>query len=368
MSMATATETAAPAGLPEAHSWVANRETPGRGGTRPAVNPATGAAFAEVTLLDAEQAASAVAAAQAAFPAWRGLSFRERSRHLSRIQGQLAREAEALALLIEREQGKPAAEGLAVEVFPSLDALKHLARHAEEMLREEPVESQMPLLAHKDCRIQYVPFGVVLVVTPWNYPLFLPLGAVAAALAAGNTVVLKPAPAATLVGLKLGELFRRAGIPAGVLSVVAVEDALAPALVEDPRIGKIVFVGSADTGKRVMASAARNLTPVLLELGGKDPAIVCRDADLDRAARGIVWGAFLNAGQTCVSVERVYVEEPVAEAFIARVLHHTRALRMGDPAQGEVEVGPLTLERQRRLVEEHVADAVARGARVLTGG
>jgi len=149
---------------------------------------------------------------------------------------------------------------------------------------------------------------------------------------------------------------------------VAVDDALAPALVEDARVGKIVFIGSAATGRRVMASAARNLTPVLLELGGKDAAVVCRDADLDQAARGIVWGAFLNAGQTCVSVERVYVEEPVADAFLARVLEHTRGLRMGDPAGAEVEIGPLTLERQRRVVEEHVADAVARGARVLAGG
>jgi acyl-CoA reductase-like NAD-dependent aldehyde dehydrogenase len=138
--------------------------------------------------------------------------------------------------------------------------------------------------------------------------------------------------------------------------------------VEDPRVAKIVFTGSVSTGKKVMAAAARNLTPVVLELGGKDAAVVCRDADLDRAAKGIVWGAFVNAGQTCASVERVYVEQPVADAFTARVVEHTRALRVGDPATADVDVGPMTLERQRRIVLEHVDDAVSRGARVLVGG
>jgi succinate-semialdehyde dehydrogenase/glutarate-semialdehyde dehydrogenase len=133
-------------------------------------------------------------------------------------------------------------------------------------------------------------------------------------------------------------------------------------------VGKIVFTGSVATGRKVMIGAARNLTPVVLELGGKDAAVVCRDADLDRASRGIVWGAFVNAGQTCASVERVYVERPVAEEFLRRVVEQTRGLRQGDPAQGEVDVGPMTMERQRRIVEDHVADAVQRGARVLTGG
>jgi succinate-semialdehyde dehydrogenase/glutarate-semialdehyde dehydrogenase len=150
--------------------------------------------------------------------------------------------------------------------------------------------------------------------------------------------------------------------------VLAVDDGLAASLVEDPRVAKIVFTGSVATGRKVMAAAAKNLTPVVLELGGKDAAVVCRDADLDRAARGIVWGAFVNAGQTCASVERVYVEQEVAEAFTARVVAETRRLRVGDPASDEVDVGPMTMERQRRIVEDHVADAVARGAHLAVGG
>jgi succinate-semialdehyde dehydrogenase/glutarate-semialdehyde dehydrogenase len=153
-----------------------------------------------------------------------------------------------------------------------------------------------------------------------------------------------------------------------VVNVVAVGDGVASALVEDPRVDKIVFTGSVATGRKIMAGAARHLTPVVLELGGKDAAIVCRDADLERAARGIVWGAFVNAGQTCASVERVYVERAVADRFVNAVLEETRKLRLGDPGQPGTEVGPLTMERQRRVVEQHVEDARSKGARVLAGG
>jgi len=355
------------AGLSAFRSWVAGREVEGRAGLRPAVDPSTGEAFAHSSLLDAAQAADAVGAAQAAFPGWSRTSFRERSRFLDRLRQAVVDEADDVARLVEREQGKPYAEALAAEILPSLEALAHVSAHAEDLLRDDAVEAGQLLLAHKEARIVYAPIGVILAIKPWNYPWAQSLPVLASALAAGNTVVLKPAPAATLVGLRMGALARRAGFPNGVVNVVAVDDGVAASLVEDPRVGKIVFTGSVATGKKVMAAAARNLTPVVLELGGKDAAVVCRDADLDRAAKGIVWAAFLNAGQTCASVERVYVEEPVAEVFLAKVREETARLRVKD-ASGVGELGPLTLERQRRVVEEHVADAVAKGARVLTGG
>jgi len=354
--------------LPRHGSWSGGREVPGRAGVRPAIDPSTGEAFAEVTLLDAAQAAEAVAAAQGAFPAWAAAGFAGRRRHLLRLREAVVADADAIAALIAREQGKPVAEAHLVEIVPVLAALKHLADGAEDVLRDEAVQSEMPLFVHKEARLIRGPIGVVLVITPWNYPFSIAMSGVATALAAGNCVVLKPAPATTLVGLRIGELCRRAGLPPGLVNVVAADDAVAAALVEDPRVGKVVFTGSVVTGRKVMAAAARNLTPVVLELGGKDAAIVCRDADLERAARGIVWGAFVNAGQTCASVERVYVERPVAEAFIARVVEETRRLRVGPPAAPETDVGPLTLERQRLVVEEHVQDALRRGARALTGG
>jgi succinate-semialdehyde dehydrogenase/glutarate-semialdehyde dehydrogenase len=350
------------------HSLVGGQRVPGRAGAREAVSPATGRPIGRCSLLDAEQVGAAVQAAQDAFPSWSALPLHERARYLTRLRHALYAERQAVAELIAREQGKPVAEAFTAEVFPSLEQLKHLVRHAPDVLQDEPVESEIALLAHKQARIRREPFGPVLVISPWNYPLGIPLPAVAAALVAGNTVVLKPAPATTLIGLKLAELAERAGLPPGVLNVLALDDALAPGLVEDPRFRKIVFTGSVGTARKVMAGAARNVTPVMLELGGKDPAIVCRDADLERAAAGIVWGAFLNAGQTCTSVERVYVEEPVADALIERIVAATRRLRVGDPLAPETDVGPMTLERQRALVEEHVADARERGARVLTGG
>jgi succinate-semialdehyde dehydrogenase/glutarate-semialdehyde dehydrogenase len=362
-----ASETAVAKSLATFHSWVGGRAVEGRGGLRSAVDPATGEAFAQASLLDAAQAGEAIAAAHAAFPAWSRTSFAERARLLDRWRQAVVDEADAVARLIEREQGKPVAEAYAAEVLPSLEALKHLSAHGEDLLRDEALDDGQLLLAHKQARLVSAPFGVVLAIKPWNYPWGQSLPVLAAAVFAGNTVVLKPAPATTLVGLKMGELARKAGFPDGVVSVVAVDDGVAAALVEDPRIGKIVFTGSVATGRKVMAAAAKNLTPVVLELGGKDPAIVCRDADLDRAARGIVWNAFMNAGQTCSSVERVHVEREVAEAFLAKVLEETRRLRMRD-ATGTGELGPLTLERQRQVVEAQLADAVAKGARVLVGG
>ena len=362
-----APETAVAVGLATFHSWVGGREVEGRAGLRPATNPATGEAFGQASLLDAAQAGEAIGVAHAAFPAWSRTGFAERRRLLDRWRQAIVDEADGIASLVEREQGKPAAEALSAEVLPSLEALQHLTQQGEELLRDEPLESGQLLLAHKHARLVYVPFGVVLAIKPWNYPWGQSVAVLAQALFAGNTVVLKPAPATTLVGLKLGELARKAGFPDGVVSVVAVDDSVAAALVEDPRVGKVVFTGSVATGRKVMVSAAKNLTPVVLELGGKDAAIVCRDADLDRAAKGIVWAAFMNAGQTCSSVERVYVERPVAKAFLAKVLEETRRVRLRD-ASGAGELGPLTLERQRRIVEDHVADAVAKGARVLTGG
>ena len=354
--------------LPRHGSWAGGREVAGRAGVRPVVDPSTGEAFAEATLLDAAQAAEAVAAARDAFPGWAAAGFAGRRRHLLRLVQAIVEDADGIAALIAREQGKPVAEAHLAEIVPALAGLKHLADGAEDVLRDEPVPSALPLFVHKDARLIRGPIGVVLVITPWNYPFAIAMSGIGSALAAGNTVVLKPAPATTLVGLRIGELCARAGLPAGVVNVVAADDGVAAGLVEDARLGKIVFTGSVATGRKIMAAAARNLTPVLLELGGKDAAIVCRDADLDRAARGIVWGAFINAGQTCASVERVYVERAVADDFIARVVEETRRLRVGLPTSAETEVGPMTLERQLRLVEEHVQDAVLRGARVLSGG
>lgn len=351
-----------------AHSIIDGVRVIGASGTFAAVSPSSGASIGAYSLLTADQAKAAVAGSVNAFDSWSRTSFAERRRLFRRISDLLVREADQIATLVATEQGKPVAEAHLAEILPALDHLKHITENAEDTLRPHGTDPAVFLLGHKQARIEYVPFGPILVITPWNYPFSIPVTGIAAALMAGNTVVLKPAPATTLIALALAGLFTRAGFPPGVLNTVACADEVAATLVEDARFRKILFTGSVATGRRIMASAAQNGTPVTLELGGKDPAIVCRDADLDRASSGIVWAAFLNAGQTCASVERVYVEESVADAFIAKVIEKTKALRVGSPLDDQTDVGPLTMERQRRIVEAHVEDARSKGARIETGG
>ena len=359
-------ETAAPREV--VHSIVGGERVPGNVGTREAVSPANGQVVQACSLLDAAQAGAAVDAAADSFDSWTQSTFAARRAILDRVRGLILAEAETIAELIAREQGKPVAEAHLAEVLPALDHLQHTARQAEDILAAEETEPVVFLVAHKRARVEHVAIGPVLIITPWNYPFSIPMTGIAAALMAGSTVVLKPAPATTLVGLAIGDLFTRAGLPPGVLNVVACDDTVATSLVSNSRFRKILFTGSVATGRKIMASAASAGTPVTLELGGKDPAVVCADADLERAAAGIVWAAFLNAGQTCASVERVYVEEPIADAFIARVIEKTKAIKVGDPLDPATDMGPLTMERQRAIVAAHVEDARAKGARIETGG
>ncbi|MGH9901902.1 MAG: aldehyde dehydrogenase family protein, partial [Pyrinomonadaceae bacterium] len=209
--------------------------------------------------------------------------------------------------------------------------------------------------------------GVVGIISPWNFPWAIPLGEVVMALVAGNSVVLKPSELTPLVGLKIGEVFRRAGLPEGLLEIVTGDGSTGAALAA-AGVDKIMFTGSVATGRRVAEAAARRLTPVVLELGGKDPMIVLEDADLEAAASAAVWGAFANSGQACASVERCYVHESIALAFTARVVEKVKSLRQDVGTREGTDVGAMSSERQLRVVEEHVSEAVARGARVLAGG
>jgi len=215
--------------------------------------------------------------------------------------------------------------------------------------------------------LSYRPMGVVGIITPWNFPFLLSLNPSVQALMAGNTVVLKPSEITPFVGLALAQLFADAGLPEDAFQVVTGDGATGAALLE-AGCDKIAFTGSVRTGRRIAEVCGRALVPCTLELGGKDPMIVCDDADIERAARGAVWGAFTNAGQVCMSTERVYVVEPIAKAFTERVVALTRELRQGPESEGEVDVGAITSPAQIEIIEAHVADAVAKGATVLTGG
>ncbi|HEX6183656.1 MAG TPA: aldehyde dehydrogenase family protein [Pyrinomonadaceae bacterium] len=333
-------------------------------------DPSTGEEVGRVPLGTAEGVAAAVARARAAQKAWGALPFRERAAVVMRARAIALEEMDEIAALISRESGKPAAEALAMEIVPIIDLMQFFARKAERMLRPEKIDIGLYRFLGRTSAVEYRPLGVVGIISPWNFPWATPVGEVVMALMAGNTVVLKPSELTPLVGLKVGDVFARAGLPEGVLEIVTGDGSTGAALVE-AAVDKIMFTGSVPTGRRVAETAARKLTPVVLELGGKDPMIVFEDADLSAASEAAVWGAFANSGQACASVERCYVHESIAEEFTRRVVEKVKALRQADGGDGDgaaCDLGAMSSERQFRLVEEHVSDAVAHGARVLTGG
>lgn len=327
-------------------------------------DPRSGAPLAVVPDVDAAGVQAAVARARGAAGAWSALRYRERAEHLLAVRDRMLDRAEELVELICAETGKQRAEAVTTELMAVAESIDWYAKHGERLLRPRSVGPGT--MAHKKAWVRYEPLGVVGVISPWNYPFTLSMTPMVTALFAGNPVVLKPSEVTPTVGLAIGELFEH-DVWGDLVHVVTGGGATGEALVRSG-VDKIVFTGSVRTGKRVMAAAADTLTPVLLELGGKDPMIVCGDADLDRAARGAVWGAFQNSGQTCMSVERVYVERSVATAFIDRVIIETGNIRQDDGSTGGGDIGSMTFGPQLDLVERHLADAVAKGAKVLVGG
>jgi acyl-CoA reductase-like NAD-dependent aldehyde dehydrogenase len=325
-------------------------------------DPRTDSLLAVVPDQSAEEVGAAVARARVAFPAWSALSFRERTRHLLTVRDRLLDRAEELVEVICAETGKQPAEAVSTELMAVCETLQWYAHNGARALRPVPVAPGT--MAHKTAWKCYEPMGVIGVISPWNYPFTLSMTPILTALFAGNTVVAKPSEVTPTVGLAIAELFAHDEW-GDIVQVVTGGGATGEAVVRGG-VDKVVFTGSVRTGKRVMAAAADTLTPVLLELGGKDPMIVCADADVARAAKGAVWGAFQNSGQTCMSVERVYVADAIYDRFVDEVVAETLRIRQDD--SGEGDIGSMTFAPQLGIVERHVADAVAKGARVLTGG
>ena len=326
-------------------------------------DPARGTVIDELPVDDAAAVAAAVARARAAQPAWAALSVRERGRLLKRARREMVRARADIFDRLERETGKARFDVVGELMGTCLD-LGYLTRRAPHWL--SPVQvSTRPLLGKRG-RVVFKPHGVVGIISPWNAPLNLALGDAIPALLAGNAVVIKPSELTPLAVRRAVEAMNHV-LPAGLLQVLIGAGETGASLVD--HVDMICVTGSPETGRRVMERASRRLTPVLLELGGKDPMIVLRDADLDRAANAAAWGGCLMTGQVCMSVERVYVEEPVAEAFTAKVAERVRALRVGqNGTDADIDMGPFTSPRQVEIVERHVADAQAKGARILAGG
>ncbi len=276
-------------------------------------------------------------------------------------------EMEEIAHLISAESGKPFGEAIAMEIAPVLDLMQYFARNTEKLLSPRKIGIGLYGLLGRTSKIVYHPLGVVGIIPAWNYPFSIPLGETVMSLMAGNTVVIKPSELTPLVGVKIGEIFEKAGLPAGCLQIVSGGGETGAALV-DAAPDKIMFTGSVATGKKIAAAAAKNLTSVVLELGGKDPMIVFADANLELAAGAAVWGAFCNSGQSCSSVERLYVQESVAEELTRKIVEKTRELKQDSGDKETTSVGAMSSERQIAIVEDHVDDFRAAGAKIETGG
>jgi acyl-CoA reductase-like NAD-dependent aldehyde dehydrogenase len=313
------------------------------------------------------EVAAAVRRARAVQPAWAALSYGERASYVLRARELVLEQTDEIANLISRETGKPPVEAISMEVVPTLDLMNYFARNTAELLKRQKIDIGQYGLMGRSSYIFYKPLGVVGIISPWNFPWATPLDEVVMALMAGNAVVLKPSELTSLTALKIGAIFKEAQLPERLLEIVTGDGSTGAALVE-AGVDKIMFTGSVATGKRVAETAAKRLIPIVLELGGKDPMIVLEDAKLENAARAAIWGAFCNSGQACASIERCYVHESIAQRFIDLVVKETRALRQGKPTEEGVDVGAMTNERQLRIVESHVSDAVEKGARIATGG
>ncbi len=328
-------------------------------------NPATCEIIARLPIHSTDEVRAAVQRARAAQPAWEALGSEGRARIMRKLRRVAVAHKEQMIATIVAESGKPRIEAL-TEILYLADVLTYYCANVKKFLADENVA--VHLVKTKRALVTYHPFGVVGVISPWNFPLLLSASDTVAALMAGNAVVLKPSEVTPLTALLLRAMAKRAGVPEDVFQVVTGLGDTGAALVDEANL--IAFTGSVPTGKKVAERAARTLTPVLLELGGKDPMIVLQDADLDRAVAGALYGGMMNAGQVCISVERVYVEAPIYDQFVQRLVDGVGKLRVGADPDGRdnIDMGPLTFARQLQIVEQQVADARAKGATVMTGG
>jgi acyl-CoA reductase-like NAD-dependent aldehyde dehydrogenase len=338
---------------------VAGRLIEGEGSPFSVIDPATEVPFATVKAASPAQVDEAVAAAKAAFPAWAALGLAQRRAALAKIAEITKAHHEELASLLLREQGKPMPDAM-FEIGATAGMFEYHGHVPNDLLAPTPVPGSEAVL-HR------VPLGVVAAILPWNYPLALMAFKLPGALLAGNTVVLKPAPTTPLTTLRWAALVAQA-LPAGVLNVLADGGEVGPLLTAHPDVRKISFTGSTATGRQVLRSSAGDLKRVTLELGGNDPAVVLPDADLDAVAGPIFDAAFMNNGQTCAAIKRVYVHASQHDALVRRLAERAEATVVGEGTQPGVKLGPLQNKRQFELVKELLADAVAQGAVVEAGG
>ncbi|MEJ7894294.1 MAG: succinic semialdehyde dehydrogenase [Solirubrobacteraceae bacterium] len=333
----------------------------------PVENPATGKIVRTVPVTPPEAVEAIVAKARAAQPAWDEMGFEGRGRILRRAQKWVLDNADRVIDTIVSETGKTYEDAQLAELGYAAHAFGFWAKKGPDYLADEKIHSANPFVLGRKLVVRYRPVGVVGIIGPWNYPLTNSFGDAIPALAAGNSVVLKPSEVTPLTSLLMAEGMRECGLPEGVFTTIPGYGETGAALIDF--VDMVMFTGSTRTGKKVAMRAAERLIPVSLELGGKDPMIVLDDADVERAANAAVHYSMQNAGQTCISTERVYVQAPVYDEFVAKVTEKVRDLRQGPSAgPGTVDLGAITFPPQYDVIESHVQDARDKGATIATGG
>jgi len=329
------------------------------------LNPATLEESGRVLKTDMNSFPVRFRKARAAQAVWAAKSYRERAEHILKIKDYVVKNADELARIVSRDNGKSRMDALATEVIPCALGAEWYAKNAEKHLKPHKIPFSNLLFFNKKNQLQRLPLGVVGIISPWNYPLTIPFGEVVMGLMAGNAIILKVAASTVMVGAAIERMVAAGDLPEGLFQhVVGSGSGVSKAFFEN-KVDKIFFTGSVPVGKILMKAAADTLTPLSLELGGKDPMIVCEDADLERASNGAAWAGYQNAGQSCGGVERVYVHERIYDAFVNLLAEKTRAIRHGYDEDYEVEMGSMTTKEQMETVAAQVESALKDGAEIV---
>ncbi len=329
-------------------------------------NPATGELIGQFPWQSAEEVRAVLREARTAQPGWSRLPLSQRRDYIHEVRHWLMAHMDETAATISVCVGKTRLDALATEVMPTVAGVRWYEKHATRHLKPQRLKSGSLLFFSKRSTVIRIPWGVVGIISPWNYPLGIPIHEILPALLAGNSVVFKTAPETVAVGVLMQRMFRECGLPDGIFHHIHIEGAAAGKLLLEPGTGvdKLFFTGSVPVGKLLLQQASDTLTPVSLELGGKDAMIVCADADLERAANGAVWAGLSNAGQTCAAVERIYIHQDVYADFVHRLTQKVSALRVGHGLEFNVDIGPMCTDRQVQTVQRQIEDAFQRGATV----
>jgi acyl-CoA reductase-like NAD-dependent aldehyde dehydrogenase len=328
-------------------------------------NPATGEKIGEVKGISVKEGVEAIARAKKAQELWAKKPLAQRVKVIQRFNKALIDKADDFCQAITLENGKPLMEAMITEVLPVVDITDYFCGHAAEILAKQPIS--MHRLKYRKSYIHFKPRGVVFVISPWNFPFVIPVGEVIMSLIAGNAVIQKPASLTPLIALKTRELMLEIGLDPNLYQVLPMKGEDAFKLI-GAGVDYVNFTGSVATGEKVSAECGKHLIPCTMELGGKDPAIVCEDVNIGHAARCIAWGAFANAGQVCASVERVYVHESIYQKFVDKVVEVVKEMKIGDPFEDGISMGPMKDPHQLKIVADHIDNARNNGAVILTGG